>query len=249
MSSKESRLRISTVVHAKRGMGHRSKLFGTAASLKRTSRAKISLLLLMCVLSWPALAQTNLAPVNVTAPAYLSHHGGYLISGDFKVDPRIPSVVFPSQALVAEDILSIEPVHLADDEYLVLQECATADCSQASIVRVWNAEGATTAVRNSEDRILIQHENKYFIWLKRFPEASNTGCATCGDHYTSFEPFSPPMMLIPSGALAAYNKEALSVAEIENPVSIKTQVHEGSTFVVTYEGGSTVRIRRMHADH
>lgn len=200
-------------------------------------------------LSTSVVAQTNLAPVEVTAPAYTSHHGGYLISGDFKTDPHIPSVVFPSQALVAADVLSIEPVHLADDEYLVLQECATADCSMASIVRVWNADGATTAVQNSPDRILIQHENKYFIWLKRFPDASVPACAGCGDHYTSFEPFSPPMMLIPCGILAGYNKDALKAEEIEDPVPVKAQAHEGSTFVVTYEGGSVVRIRRMHADH
>jgi hypothetical protein len=202
-----------------------------------------------CLLSASLAAQTNLAPVDVTAPAYTSHRGGYLISGDFRTDPHIPSVVFPSQALVADDVLSIQPVHLADNEYLVLQECASADCSMASIVRVWNADGATTAVRNSADRVQIQHENKYFIWLKRFPDASVPACAGCGDHYTSFEPFSPPMMLIPSGILAAYNKDALKTAEIENPVPVENQAHEGSTFVVTYEGGSVVRIRRMHADH
>lgn len=201
------------------------------------------------VLCTALAAQTNLAPVEVTAPAYTSHHGGYLISGDFRTDPHFPSVVFPSQALVADDVLSIEPVHLADDEYLVLQECATADCSTASIVRVWNADGAATAVRNSGDRVQIQHENKYFIWLKRFPDASVPACAGCGDHYTSFEPFSPPMMLIPSGILAAYNRDALKAQEIEDPVPVATQAHEGSTFVVTYEGGSVVRIRRMHADH
>jgi hypothetical protein len=195
------------------------------------------------------LAQTNLAPVEVTAPAYTSHHGGYLISGDFKTDPHIPSVVFPSQALVADDILSIEPVYLGENDYLVVQECATADCRQASIVRVWNADGATTAVQNSEDRILIRHENKYFIWLKRFPDPTVPACDACGDHYKSFEAFSPPMMLIPNGLLAAYNKDALLAAESENPVPIKAQEHQGSTYVVTYEGGSVVRIRRMHADH
>jgi hypothetical protein len=66
--------------------------------------------------SLTASAQTSLPAVNVTAPSYLSQHGGYLISGDFKVDPRMPSVVFPAQALVKDDILSIEPVHLQDNE-------------------------------------------------------------------------------------------------------------------------------------
>ena len=40
---------------------------------------------------------TELPGITVTAP-YTSLHGGYLISGDFKVDPRMTSVVFPAQA-------------------------------------------------------------------------------------------------------------------------------------------------------
>ena len=201
----------------------------------------------ICAPAW-VMAQNTLAPVQVTAPAYTSHHGGYLISGDFKTDPHIPSVVFPSQALVADDILSVQPVYLADDDYLVVQECASADCSSASIVRVWNPGGAATASQNSEDRILIRHENKYWIWLKHFPEP--LACADCQTHYyTSFEPFSPPMVLMPSGELAAFNKDAIVEARAENPVPVKSQSHDGSTFVVTYDDGTTVRIRRMHADH
>ena len=76
-----------------------------------------------CALASSAtLAQTDLPGVKVTAPLYSSQHGGYLISGDFKVDPRMSSVVFPAQALAQGDILSIEPTSLQDDEYLVLQE-------------------------------------------------------------------------------------------------------------------------------
>ena len=201
-----------------------------------------------CIFSTVVMGQQTLSPVTVTAPAYTSHHGGYLISGDFKTNPHIPSVVFPSQALVKDDVLSVEPVHLADTDYLVVQECASADCSTASIVRVWNADGAKTAVRNSEDRIQIQHENKYWIWVKHFPEAFSAGCH-CGEHYNSFEPFSPPMVLIPSGELAALNKGELATAQTQEPVQIESQTHEGSTFVVAYEDGSIVRIQRMHADH
>lgn len=198
-----------------------------------------------------AMAQKSLPPVDVTAPAYTSHHGGYLISGDFKTDPRIPSVVFPSQPLVAEDVLSVEPVYLADDDYLVVQECASPDCSRASVVRVWHPGGVATEIQNDANRILIKHENKYWIWVKRLPLASTMGCTDCDNQhfYTSFEPFSPPMVLMPSGELAAYNREALLAAHTENPVPVKEQSHEGSTFVVRYVDGSTVRIRRMHADH
>ena len=204
-----------------------------------------------------ASAQTTLPAVNVTAPAYSSHHGGYLISGDFKVDPRMPSVVFPAQALVKNDILSIEPIQLQDDEYLVLQECASADCHEASLVRVWNSDdiGGNDARRN---RVWITHENKYFIWLKRLPEVSGVSCGQgwlmfdatttkCGGHFTGFQKVSPPLMLIPDGDLAAFHQDAVQKAIMADPVQVTRQAHEGSTYVVTYEGGSTVRIRRMHA--
>jgi hypothetical protein len=195
----------------------------------------------------PSLPQTNLPGITVTAP-YTSAHGGYLISGDFKVDPRMPSVVFPAQPLVKDDILSIQPLRLEDNEYLVLQECARTDCREAHIVRVWNADGATDPAGNSEDRIWIRHENKYFIWLKRLPwQASAMSCGRCGNRFSSFKQMSPPLILIPVGALAAYNRKALLAAEVAAPVPVESQKHEGSTFVVTFKGGSTVRIKRMHA--
>jgi hypothetical protein len=207
----------------------------------------------LAVVCLPGLAQDQktLSPVEVTAPAYTSHHGGYLISGDFKVDPRMPFIVFPSQPLVAEDVLSVEPKYLADDDYLVVQECAAADCSRASVVRVWHPGGVATEIQNDPNRILIKHENKYWIWVKRLPLASTMGCNDCNDQhfYTSFEPFGPPMVLMPNGELAAYNRAALLAARDQDPVPVKTQTHEGSTFVVTYADGSTVRIRRMHAEH
>lgn len=214
----------------------------------------------MSLLAAGVMAQTTLPSVKVTAP-YTSVHGGYLISGDFKVVPQMPSVVFPANALVKDDILSVQPIRLNDDEYLVVQECATADCSKASIVRVWNASGATAEIQNSENRIWIRHENKYFIWLKRLPKVSPTSCgwwkhpaigestvdAACSNHFQSFTLVTPPLMLIPDGALAATNKDALTVAESADPVPVKSQMHEGSTYVVTFEGGSIARIRRMHA--
>ena len=169
----------------------------------------------------------------------------------------MPSVVYPAQALVKDDILSIEPVHLQDNEYLVLQECASADCHEASIVRYWNADniGGDDTRRN---RVWITHENKYFIWLKRLPEVSGQSCGQgwfksetrttkCGSHFTTFQQISPPLMLIPTGELAAYHQDALKQAVQTDPEPVIGQTHEGSTYVVTYEGGSTVRVRRMHA--
>lgn len=207
--------------------------------------------------SFAASAQTDLPAVKVTAPPFSSQHGGYLISGDFKVDPRMPTVVFPAQALIKGDILSVEPMSLQDDEYLVLQECASTDCREASIVRFWTADNI-----GGEDmrynRVRITHENKYFLWLKRLPEISGQSCGQgwlkfsndtteCGGHFTSFQQISPPLVLIPTGDLVAFHQLALQQAERSDPVRVNQQAHEGSTYVVTYEGGSVVRVQRMHA--
>ena len=212
----------------------------------------------LALASFAVSAQTDLPGVEVTAPAYSSHHGGYLISGDFKVDPRMPSVVFPARALVKDDILSIEPVHLQDDEYLVLQECAVADCHEASLVRVWSSSniGGDDMRYN---RVWITHEDKYFIWLKRLPEVSGRSCGQgrlmfdsaatqCGSHFTNFQKISAPLMLVPIGALAAFHQEALQKAVQADPVRVTQQKHDGSAYVVSFQGGSTVVIRRMHSE-
>ncbi|MEP6899150.1 MAG: hypothetical protein ABI870_11515 [Rhodanobacter sp.] len=205
----------------------------------------------LSVAGMAASAQTNLPGVSVTAPLYTSQHGGYLISGDFKVDPRMPYVAFPAQALVKDDILSVEPVHLQDDDYLVVQECAVEDCSLARIVRVWNATGAQTNVKNSENRIWIRHENKYFIWVKHLPYVSAaTNCGldgSCPTHFSTFNPVSPPLTLIANGQLSQLYRRELTEAEGKPPLVVVKQEHEGSTFVVTYAGGSRIRIRRMHS--
>ena len=189
---------------------------------------------------------TDLPRVTVTAP-YTTVRGGYVISSDFRVDPRMPSVVFPAQALQQDDILSIRPVHLNPDEYLVLQECAQADCAQAANVRVWNSAGAVnTYVGANSERIWIKHENKYFIFLKRLPLVTGA-CGGCGDSFTSFEPLSPPMTLYPSGQAARMMQAKLAEHADDPAIPVESQTHEESEYVVRFEGGSTVRIKRMHA--
>lgn len=199
------------------------------------------LVLCLCACAFHAPAQTTTLPgITVTAP-YTEHHGGYVISGDFKVDPRMPYVVFPALALVKDDILSVRPLRLNDDEYLVLQECAVADCSQAHLVRVWGYAGALTPVGNSDYRIWIRHENKYFIWLMRLP-AISTG-------FDQFSVTSPPLTLVPVGRAAAFHRLELQNGQNNHPIPVQSYKHEGATFVVTFASGSIVRIKRMHAAH
>jgi hypothetical protein len=210
-------------------------------------RGALSILAFGLLASLAAFAQTTLPPVDVQAPAWSREHGGYLVSGDFKVDPVMTAVVYPAQPLAKDDILSVESVHLNDNDYLVLQECASADCTSVGIVRVWNADGAATLARGSANRIRIRHGNRYFLWLKRLPSVAFSPCTTCGTHFDTFETYGPPLVLRPAGNLAAYKRAALAASEAGGPVPVVSQDHEGSTFVVGYEGGSRVRVKRMRA--
>ncbi|HJU25997.1 MAG TPA: hypothetical protein VJ722_04915, partial [Rhodanobacteraceae bacterium] len=55
----------------------------------------------LCAAAGFASAQTTTLPdITVIGSPYIEHHGGYVISGDFKVDARMPYVVFPAEALV-----------------------------------------------------------------------------------------------------------------------------------------------------
>ena len=194
----------------------------------------------------PAAAQTELQRITVTAPPPSKVSGGYLRSGDFKVDPRMPYVVFAAEPLIAGDILTVQPMHLNDDEYLVLQECASADCSVAKLVRVWSVEGSTSS-NSKPDHIWIKRENKYFLWLKRLPGFISPPCEGCGTHYSSFALESPPLVLEPNGTLTAFNTARLEAAKSADPILVKSQRHDGTYFNVTYAGGTRIRVQRMRA--
>src|SRR4051812_7917358 len=47
----------------------------------------------------PLQPAATLPGVTVSADAYRETHGGYLVSGDFRVDPRMPTVIFPTRLL------------------------------------------------------------------------------------------------------------------------------------------------------
>jgi hypothetical protein len=67
--------------------------------------------------------------------------------------------------------------------------------------------------------------------------------------FTQFSLISPPLTLVPAGQAAAEHRLELQDPKSSHPVLAKSYQHEGATFVVTFEDGSVVRIRRMHAAH
>jgi hypothetical protein len=187
----------------------------------------------------PVFAQTVLPDVDVRAPKWEERHGGYLISSNFAVDTHMSAVVYPAEPFQKDDILSVKLTQMKEDEYFVLQECISADCTQAHILRVWNAHGALGITAHQPDRVWIPHEGKFFMWMQRFP--------TSGAPFTGYEPLSPPLVLNPTGTPEQFQAVDVQAAQERGPVKVVSSTHDGSSFVLRFEGGTAVLIERMHA--
>jgi len=190
----------------------------------------------------PSHAQVLLPDVNVRGSVPDEQHGGYVISSDFQVDPKMSAVIFPTVALAEGDLLSVQPLRLADDEYLVLQECASADCTHTQILRVWGPFGATTGAHDP-NRLIISHDGKYFLWMAKIE--AGPAPPEAGLWFKEFEKFGSPLILEPIGLLSAYSKPQIEAAQAAGPVRVRAAERQGSSFVATFETGTVVRLKRM----
>lgn len=188
-----------------------------------------------------ALSATALPDVKVTAK-WQSIHGGYLISSDFRVDPQMSAVVYPAEPFQKDDIVAVRTFQMKRDEYLVLQECSSPDCTQGHILRVWGVNGALGVTAHQLDRVSIPHEGKYFLWMQRFPMRGFLAPAFAG-----YEQFSPPLVLNPIGSAEQFRDTDVKAAQERGPVKVISSDHDGSSFVIHFEGGTSVLIQRMHA--
>jgi hypothetical protein len=215
---------------------------GRSTQARAKSRAKYGFGVVLLLGSGFVAAQTVLPDVNVRAPKWEERHGGYLISSNFEVDPKMSAVVYPAEAFQKDDILSVRLTQMKDDEYFVLQECISLDCTQAQILRVWNAYGALGITAHQSDRVWIPHEGKFFMWMQRFPMSGfRTG------PFTGFEPLSPPLVLNPTGTAEQFRAVDVKAAQERGPVKVLSSTHDGSSFVLRFEGGTSILIQRMHA--
>ena len=190
-----------------------------------------------------ALAQTVLPDVDVRAPKWETRHGGYLISSNFNIDPRMSAVIFPAEPFQAGDILDFRTVRMSDDEYFVLQECSTADCTQGHVLRVWTKKGALDSVHDP-NRVWIPHEGKFFMWLQRFPMSGSRDRT-----FTGYKPFSPALVLEPLGTPEQYRSCDVKAAQERGPVKVIASEHDGAQFKLRFETGATVFIQRMRAEN
>ncbi len=194
----------------------------------------------MAAVAEPAMGQTTLPSVDVTAP-YTQLSGGYVVSSNFALDPKISAVVFPKEALQKDDIVWVKTQNMKDDEYFVLQECSSADCTMGHILRVWTKSGAMGINSHDPYRVFIPHEGKFFMWMQRFPAAGTTPV------FSGFEAFSPPLVLNPTGTSDQFHAIDVGAAQEKGPVKVISIDHNGMDFVIRYETGTVLFVQRMHA--
>lgn len=210
---------------------------GTQGMLKAAAAA-------LLVVAVPAsAAETTLPQVDVVGPKWETRHGGYIISSNFTVDPKMSAVIFPAEPFQKGDIFDFRTLNMSDDEYFVLQECASADCTQGHILQVWTKGGVLDRQTSREpNRFLIPHEGKIFMFLQRFP-ISGARDRT----FSGYEPYSPPLVLNPLGTPEQFRTCDVKAAQEKGPVKVIASEHDGSQMKLRFETGATVFIQRMHA--
>lgn len=113
-----------------------------------------------------------------------------------------------------DDILSVGLMQMQDDEYFVLQECASTDCTQAHILRVWNAYGALGFTVQQPDRVRVPREGKFFMWMQRFLMPGGLGA------FTGCEPLSPPLVPNATDTPEQFHAIDLKAARERGPVEV-----------------------------
>ena len=195
--------------------------------------------------SGPTKPETTFPDVKVVGPKWETRRGGYVISSNFNVDPKMSAVIFPAEPFQKGDIFDFRTVRMSDDEYFVLQECASSDCVQAHILQVWTRHGALGLTSRDPNRFWIPHEGKIFMFMQRFPMSG--GGREEGSTFSGYEPSSPPLILNPTGTPDQFRACDVKAAQEKGPVKVIASEHDGSQMKLRFEGGATVFIQRMRA--
>jgi hypothetical protein len=177
----------------------------------------------------------------VVTPTFATQYGGYRISNAFAVDPRNHAVISPPEGVLAGDLLWIRPLRLNADEYLILQRCKSADCSDAQVLRAWNAYGAMGPLPILSNKVRMEAGATYMIWMQRI---SING----GGTFPKFQSTSAPLVFAPSGPATLFAAADLGGARQRGPTPIAKASQEGAAFVATFQGGSVVRMQMLRAE-
>jgi hypothetical protein len=167
---------------------------------------------------------------------FSSQFGGYQVSTDFMVDSKDHAVISLPVGARPGDLLSIRPLRLNSDEYLILQKCANPDCAEADVVRVWNAHGPI----GQRGKVTIKAGARYMLWMQHIPTKGN-------NYFTLFADKSPPLEFLPLGPPEITDVTDLQAARAKGPTPITRSGIDTRVFVATFEGGSVVRMQLLRA--
>jgi len=165
---------------------------------------------------------------------------GALISVAFSVDAERHAVISPPECARGEELLWIHPLRLNPDEYLILQKCASPDCSKAEVVRAWNSYGTMGPYPVLTPKIPLESGARYLLWMQRVPVPGNRT-------FREIERQGRPLVFAPFGALLQwpYAREALEAAVARGPTPVERSEQKESAYVATFRGGSSVWMRAM----
>ena len=179
--------------------------------------------------------------VAAVTPTFVRQHAGYQISNDFTIDTQGHRVISPPTSAGAGDLLWIRPLRLNGDEYLVLQKCNSADCTNAQVIRAWNAFGPMGPLPILSNKVHVDSGATYMIWLQRISVKG-------GDTFPQFERDSAPLVFAPAGPAGTVEAADLKGALRHGPTRISSASKESGAFVVTFEGGSVVRMELLRTE-
>jgi len=168
---------------------------------------------------------------------FSNQYGGYLVSTDFTVDDRDHTVISLPLGARPDDLLSIRP-RLNNDEYLILQKCNSPDCTEATVVRAWNAFGYMGRDLITSNKVPVTAGGRYILWMQRI---STQGSKT----FSLYERNSPPLIFTPAGSAQIFSASDLAGARKRGPSRVDSSSKEGGTFIAKFEGGSVVRLKLL----
>jgi hypothetical protein len=169
---------------------------------------------------------------------FSNQYGGYLVSTDFSVDSKAHTVISLPVGAHPGDLLSIRPLRLNNDEYLILQRCKLPGCTEPQVVRAWNASGHMGPDLVTSNKIPIARDATYMLWMQRI---STKG----GNSFSLYERNSPALVFIPAGSAEIFEASDLAGARERGPTRIDRSSQERGVFTAKFEGGSVVRMKLL----
>jgi hypothetical protein len=157
---------------------------------------------------------------------------------DFTVDGKDHTVISLPVGARPGDLLSIRPLRLNNDEYLILQRCRLPDCTDTQVVRAWNAAGNMGPYPVTSNKMRIARDSMYMLWMQRI---STKG----GNSFSLYEKNSPALVFIPAGSAEIFEASDLAGAHKRGPTRIDRASQESGVFTAKFDGGSIVRMKLL----